>query len=846
MKKYDLSRLFPLLFLILFSITLSSQVPDGGTEIIRDPLSYYLKSGKGILTKVSVGDQNFTEALRYETPLDVVDPWNAQIIFQPLAGIQSGDVILVTFYGRTLSSPEETGEGILNVVIENKSTDAKVLYQNVTMGAEWKQYYAPVKTDVSLEQGNLNCAFFFGFPSQTVEVADIRFINYTDTKTLGEMPVTEISYIGREPDAPWRAEAQDRIEQIRKGNIEITVVDTFGNPVPDTEVSLSMLRHEFGFGSAIVASEYMTNSTYRDKIHDLFNEVVFENDLKWTSFIYKNSLQVKQVANVLDSMEQKHIRMRGHNVIWPSWQNSPTFLQNYEDDPERLGFEIDKRIDNICSFTRGKIVDWDVINEPYTNHDFMDILGNDVMGDWFRLVRNNDPYVKLYLNEYGILSSNGINYAKQDAYIETINFIDDLEIEVEGIGMQGHFSSNLTPIVRLKTVLDKFSALDKAIKVTEFDIAIDQEEVQADYTRDFLTMMFSHPSVKSVLMWGFWENRHWEPDAALYRSDWSIKPNGEAYRDLVFGEWWTGDTTLITDENGKVFLNGFLGTYSYSIHYGENENKGTLEISSPVSGGESNHLIISTEPGLPAVLTLDIEGETVLCEGESTGLSAEVPDGFSVKWFNIDTELEGIVNTLNIDSEGVYFAEITGKGITIRSDSVRIIVNELPAVNLQISGETTFCPGGSVNLKVNEEPSYTYRWFRYDVLFRGSDREVEVTESGAYKVEVNSNGCKSVSEEVAITKLDSSDPECSVGIPQTDIDISISPNPFSYTFNINLNGKLPFPCELEIMDIKGRTVYNKVLDNSEKTAVYPNLDKGTYILKIMSGKEIFLSKLIRH
>ncbi|MDO8942927.1 MAG: hypothetical protein Q7U75_07060, partial [Desulfobacterales bacterium] len=64
----------------------------------------------------------------------------------------------------------------------------------------------------------------------------------------------------------------------------------------------------------------------------------------------------------------------------------------------------------------------------------------------------------------------------------------------------------------------------------------------------------------SFLMWGFWEGRHWIPDAAMLRRDWSEKPNYQAWRDLVFKEWWT-DVEGRTDARGRFTASGFLGAY---------------------------------------------------------------------------------------------------------------------------------------------------------------------------------------------------------------------------------------------------------------------------------------------
>ena len=70
------------------------------------------------------------------------------------------------------------------------------------------------------------------------------------------------------------------------------------------------------------------------------------------------------------------------------------------------------------------------------------------------------------------------------------------------------------------------------------------------------------------MMWGFWEGRHWRPRAAMFRKDWSPKPNAAAFTDLVFKKWWT-DETAITDADGAIALRGFKGDYVIDVSIGE-------------------------------------------------------------------------------------------------------------------------------------------------------------------------------------------------------------------------------------------------------------------------------------
>jgi endo-1,4-beta-xylanase len=113
-------------------------------------------------------------------------------------------------------------------------------------------------------------------------------------------------------------------------------------------------------------------------------------------------------------------------------------------------------------------------------------------------------------------------------------------------------------------VLDQFAAFGKDLQVTEFDINIPDEQIQADYTRDFLTLCFSHPAVKGFLMWGFWEGAHWLPRGAMIRKDWTKKPNYDVWNDLLFHQWWT-DVSGATGADGIFRARGFLGDYEVDV-----------------------------------------------------------------------------------------------------------------------------------------------------------------------------------------------------------------------------------------------------------------------------------------
>jgi endo-1,4-beta-xylanase len=205
-------------------------------------------------------------------------------------------------------------------------------------------------------------------------------------------------------------------------------------------------------------------------------------------------------------------------------------------------------------------VEWDVVNEPSANKRLANVLGEDEIAAWYKRAKALDPTPKLFLNDYGNLGEGNLDAE----YKRIIKRVLALGAPLEGIGLQGHFDVKVTPPEELYTRLQDFAALGLPLAITEFDVNTTDEALQADYLRDFMTVAFSTPGVDSFLMWGFWQGQHWLPDAALYRQDWSIKPNGQAFKDLIFKTWWT-NVSGSSDSGGAYTTRGFLGDYDVTV-----------------------------------------------------------------------------------------------------------------------------------------------------------------------------------------------------------------------------------------------------------------------------------------
>lgn len=536
------------------------------------------------LSYVPVEGQPFDTAVRAKIHQPSVNEWDVQLQARIVAPVERGDVLLATFYFRTEWAPEESGEGRTEFVFERAQDPwTKSTSFPVQASREWRKIYVPFVAEESYGAGQAQMIFRLGYNPETIDIGGVQVENFGKQLALADLPVTTITYPGREPGAAWRKAAAERIESVRKAELAVLVQNSDGAPVPEATVHVRQTKHAFIFGTAVPAARVVGpgNEKFRQHILDHFNMVTLENDLKWVALEgdWGPSFNLPQARAAIDWLAGRGVPTRGHVLVWPGWRNLPKSLRPYEKNHAELRRRVERRIAQVMADTKGKLPHWDVLNEPFDNHDLLDILGPEIMVDWFRLARQHDPNAKLYINDYAILSGGGGSTPHRDHYEQTIQFLVDRQAPLDGIGMQGHFGNSLTGPEDLWALLERYGKFGKPLLVTEYDVVVDDETLAADYTRDFYTTLFSHPAVEGIVMWGFWDKIHWKKNAVLFRDDWSLKPAGQIYLDLTKKTWRT-DERVVTDTEGRAQVRGFHGDYEVIVSAGGKEKKVPAKLTS--------------------------------------------------------------------------------------------------------------------------------------------------------------------------------------------------------------------------------------------------------------------------
>ena len=535
---------------------------------------------------VASGRTDWTRALRLQAaPPAGAQPWNLKISQKSTALIGRDDAIYIRAW---LRSPERAR---VSLVYEQASEPfTKFINRVVKLSPEWKEFRFAGYAPRAFEAGEAQFNIFVGYEKATVEIGDVRIENYGHAPR--ERFSETIDYSGGiAPDDSWRAPALNRIEKLRKGDVSIRVVDAQNRPVRNAKIHLEQKKPWFRWGTAVpvsrlLDSESPNNVRLQSTLKGLFNTVVFESDLKWPNS--ESSGMLDKIDRGIDWLNAAGIQnIRGHNMVWGSEKYLPKRVVDLDKDATIAA--IREHIQTVGARMRGKVYVWDVVNEAADNVWLWDKIGWDKFAEVYRWAREADPKVLLAYNDYHAFGDAAD--IKRKAEFERIQYLIDHGAPFDIIGEQAHLGAPLIPIGETIKRIDELAKFGKRIEITEFDVGVTDDKTHSDYTRDFLTAMFSQPQVDAFLMWGFWEGSHWRAaeGGAMIRKDWSERPAALIYRDLLFHQWWT-KADLQSNAQGQSATRAFYGTHQITISQGQ--RRATQEISLVPNGAKSWTIVL--------------------------------------------------------------------------------------------------------------------------------------------------------------------------------------------------------------------------------------------------------------
>ncbi|WP_291796560.1 endo-1,4-beta-xylanase [Cellulomonas sp.] len=280
------------------------------------------------------------------------------------------------------------------------------------------------------------------------------------------------------------------------------------------------------------------------------------------------------------------VTVKGHPLAWHTL--APRWL--LELSTVEIEAAVRARIRREVTEFRGVIDVWDAINEVVIMPVFdkedngltrlcQKIGRVETVRLAFETARSANPGATALLNDFDMSSD----------YEHLVEECLDAGIRIDALGLQSHMHQGYWGEDKTLSILERFSRFGLPLHLTEttllsghlmpreivdlndYQVAdwpstAEGEERQADEIVRHYSTLVGHPAVQAITYWGLTDDGAWlGAPGGLVRADGTPKPAYTALRGLIKDDWWLGPTSVRTDDEGRIGVEGFFGDYRVAV-----------------------------------------------------------------------------------------------------------------------------------------------------------------------------------------------------------------------------------------------------------------------------------------
>lgn len=287
-----------------------------------------------------------------------------------------------------------------------------------------------------------------------------------------------------------------------------------------------------------------------EEIHKTqFNVVVAENEMKFDATEpSENKFNYTKGDKMVEYAQANGIRVRGHALAWHS--QVPGWVNNYSGQKEKLLSVLKNHIDSVVGHWKGKVAEWDVVNEAINddyNHDWRSTgsvwyegIGPEFLDSAFVWAHAADPDAELCYNDYAV--EWGINEGSKAGFVlEQVKRWKANGIPITCVGTQTHIEiAHETTPQNVRAFAKALAELGVTLNITELDIGFPNGSASslsdADYAkqghlyRQFMDVFLEEPNMGEFVIWGLTDAHSWldaqqgKTQGLLYDKQYKPKP----------------------------------------------------------------------------------------------------------------------------------------------------------------------------------------------------------------------------------------------------------------------------------------------------------------------------------
>tara|TARA_R110002049_G_scaffold308910_2_gene514842 strand:- start:17619 stop:18890 length:1272 start_codon:yes stop_codon:yes gene_type:complete len=307
-----------------------------------------------------------------------------------------------------------------------------------------------------------------------------------------------------------------------------------------------------------------STSDYDSLIAKEFNSIVGENSFKPGRLLvdaenWKFDFTISD--NLIKFAEANNMRARGHTLIWGKYPGFtyPLYwkkqIEESSDKEKTIENLMTRYINEVMGHFKGKIAQWDVVNEPMQGisplvnnekapqsdlakepkkgkglfqNPFTEAMGEAYIDLAFGIARKADPNCSLFLNE----QINDYDGPSGKAFLELLERLVERKVPIDGVGIQSHNSWKRHDLDGLRRYMKSIGDLGLKVEITELDVSIllgggenDPYTDQAKQFSDITKICLEDPNCNGITLWGITDAHNWMDNVPMLKRKKTHAPN---------------------------------------------------------------------------------------------------------------------------------------------------------------------------------------------------------------------------------------------------------------------------------------------------------------------------------
>lgn len=305
------------------------------------------------------------------------------------------------------------------------------------------------------------------------------------------------------------------VSALQRGKVDIVPQPSF---IVERDNDSNTLRNlsfknsrKLPIGAAVAYNTLVTNEEYRKLTVSEFSMMTPENGMK-PQFIHpgKDTYTFTEMDVLVDIAHKNDILVHGHSLVYA--KSNPAWMSEISKS-KREEVMVD-HVKTVASHFKGKVAEWDVVNEPLSNsreayqdermglesNFWYEAMGEKYIDLAFMTAREADPEALLFLNEYG-LERDGERW---DTLISLIKRLQGRKVPIDGIGFESHVygDGDYSDLEVLRKHMQTLKDLGLKVRISEIDVTGDNPEEQINQYVIALDACLSESNCVGYSTWG--------------------------------------------------------------------------------------------------------------------------------------------------------------------------------------------------------------------------------------------------------------------------------------------------------------------------------------------------------